>query len=96
MIREKIEAIAKRSGNNVRTLICEMSDEIAAAIEAAAEQAQQDDKGTFTVTLAHSIKLDMGADTQEDSLAVSVRHKVAIKGDLPDPNQPELFEEDAA
>jgi len=94
MNNEKIEAIAKRSAHNVRTLICEMSDDITSAINAAAEQAQADGKENFTVTLSHSIKLDMGNDTQEDTLAVNVRHKATIEGKMPDPSQPELpFEE---
>jgi len=95
MDHDKIEAIATRSSRNVKTLICEMSKDITDAITAAAEQAQADGKENFTVTLSHSIKLDMGNNTQEDTLSVSVRHKGTIEGKMPDPSQPELpFGED--
>ena len=90
MDNEKIEAIAKRSARSIQCLISEMSEDIINAIHAATEQAQADGKENFTVTLSHSIKLDMGNDTQEDTLAVSVRHKKTIEGKMPDPSQPEL------
>ena len=90
MDNEKLKAIAKQSAKNIKALIIEMGDDITEAITAATEQAQADGKENFTVTLSHSIKLDMGNNTQEDALAVSVRHKKTIEGKMPDPSQPEL------
>ncbi len=90
MNAEKIEAIATRSARNLKRLIVEMQDDIAAAASAAAEQAEIDEKESVKITLSHSIVLDLSKNTQEDKLGVSVKRTSSLVGFMPDPNQPEL------
>lgn len=86
----KIEAIAKQSTENLAGLFSEMEEDIEAAIIAATEQAEEDDKDSIKLTLSHSIVLDLGKNTQEDKLSVSVKHSKSTVGFMADPNQPEL------
>jgi hypothetical protein len=90
MHKDKLEAVAKRSAKNLQILIGELADEINDAIQAATEVAHDEGKDSIKITLSHSIVLDLGDDEQEDSLAVSVRHKAKLKSTMPDPHQPEL------
>lgn len=90
MSHELIDRIAEQSSANLRTLFGEIRDDIEAAIIAVTEQAQYDEKEIVKLTLSHSIAIDLIKNTQEDNLAVSVRHKASLCGFIPDPNQPEL------
>lgn len=86
----KIEAIAAQSVANLTALFGEMEDDIQAAIIAATEQAEEDDKDSIKLTLSHFIVLDLGKNTQQDKLSVAVKHSKEMTGFMPDPNQPEL------
>jgi hypothetical protein len=90
MSHELIDRIAAQSAENLKTLFGELSDDIETAIIAVTEQAQIDEKEIVKLTLSHSIVIDLVKHTQEDNLAVSVRHKASLCGFMPDPNQPEL------
>jgi hypothetical protein len=92
-MKSKIEMIAHRSAANLKMLVVSMEDDINEAISAAYELAQEEGKEAVKVTLSHAIVLDLGGDEMEDTLSVSVRHRGRLKSTLPDPNQPELFEE---
>lgn len=87
---DKITKIAEQSAENLKALFSEMADDINAAIIAATEQAEQDEKDAIKLTLSHSIVIDLGKNIQEDKLAVSVKHSKSIAGFMLDPNQPEL------
>lgn len=95
MTLEQLQSFARLSGRNLVALLDELADEIREAASVALETAQDDGSEKASITLSHSIKIDLVKNTYEDSLAVSVRHKNAIAGHMPDPNQPELFEEEA-
>lgn len=87
---ELIEQIAERSAANIKALIIEKADAIQEAAAAAAEEAQDAGKDSVTITLSHSIKLDLGKGTQTDKLGVNVKHTGEIVGRLDDPSQPQL------
>lgn len=90
MSHELIDRIAEQSAANLKALFVELTDEIEAAIIAVTEQAQNDESEIVKLKLGHSITIDLIKHTQEDNLAVSVRHKASLCGFMPDPNQPEL------
>ena len=96
MTKETLDQLARLCGQNLSTLMGEMQDEILEAASVALETAQEEGKEAASVTLSHSIKINLAKPTFEESLAVSVRHKHSMAGDIPNPNQPELFEGEEA
>lgn len=90
MNADKINAIAAKSADNLKHLFAEGTDAIAQAIAAAAEEAEHQGKESVVITLGHQIKLDLGKDSQTDTLSWSVKHKLDACSQIPDPNQPEL------
>jgi hypothetical protein len=90
MNNDKLQAIAQRSASNLVSLFAEGAEAIAAGIAAAAEEAEAQGKESIVVTINHAIRLDLGKDSQSDSLSWAVRHKLETCNAIPDPNQPEL------
>lgn len=88
MNTEKLQAIAKQSCANLHELIMEMQDEINAAVTAATEQAEEDEKDSIKITLSHSLALDLAKNRQTDKLSVAAKTTRAAEGEIPDPNQP--------
>lgn len=87
---EKLSAIADRSARAVKTLILEMEEDIGEAVNVAAEDAQESGSESIKINLSHTITLDLAKNKQEDKLAFSVKHQSTVKGEIPDPNQPDL------
>ena len=85
-----IEHIADKASEAIKALILERADKIEQAINDAAEEAQEGGKETVTVTLAHSIKLDLGKNLQTDKLSIATKTTAEITSRFDDPNQPEL------
>lgn len=96
MTTEQLDSLAQQLAANLPTLIGDLRDEILEAAAVALEAAQEEGKEAASVTLSHSIKMNLAKPTFEESLAVSVRHKHSMVGEIPDPNQPELFKEEEA
>ncbi len=78
----KLRAIFLQSAINLLCLGADHEDEIRETI-AATEEAK--------VTLSHSIVLDLGKSKQTDKLSYSIKRGDEISGNIPDPDQPELF-----
>ena len=87
---EKLERIARLSAQRLPVLIGEMEEDILLAIRKKVEEAQALNKEKVSFSLTHTIKLDLGKDSQTDSLAVGIRVKNEISGELPDPDQTEM------
>lgn len=90
MNRSKLDAIAARSAENLVALFAEHGDAISQGIAAAAEEAEAQGKESIVVNLSHTLRLDLGKDSQTDKLSWSVKHTVEACGQIPDPSQPEL------
>ena len=90
---EILRHIFARAAKRLVELAEEGSEELLEMIHKKAAQAQDDKKESLVVSFSHSIKVDFGKNTQEDTLGGSTRLKLALKGDLDDPEQPELFGE---
>ena len=95
MQETKIEAIANKSAEQLRTLIIEQENDITEAIAHIYQAAQDKEQDTGTpqkvkVTLNHTIVLDMSENTQTDRLSYSVAHKAELSSTIPDPDSPEL------
>lgn len=86
----KVQAIAKQSIANLSALFGEMESDIKAAILAATEEAQTNDRDSIKLTLSHSITLDLAKNIQSDKLSVAVKHTGEMSGFMVDPSQPEL------
>jgi hypothetical protein len=90
MNTDLIESIAEKSATAIRELIVSHADDIKAAALAATEEAQDAGKDAVSISLSHSIKIDLGKGTQTDKLAVSLKRESSIVTRLDDPAQPEL------
>lgn len=90
MTTEQLDSLAQQLAANLPTLIGDLRDEILEAARVAVETANDEEKESAKLTLSHSISIDLLKETYEDSLAVSIRHKLKTIGRLEDPNQPNL------
>ena len=89
-----LRKIFRRSARRLIELAEEGSDELLELIHKKALAAQDEKKESLVVSFSHTIKVDFGKDTQEDTLGGSVRLKLAMKGCLSDEEQGELFGEE--
>jgi len=88
MNHEQLKAATRESARNFKALIEEMSSEI---IEAMAKNADAD-IAKFKIT--HTLEIDMRNHTMQDKVRFSVATQSETGATLiPDPNQPELFDE---
>ena len=85
---DRLRTIAEESLANYARLLSDSEDDIQAAIELAAEEADDETGRMPVVRLAHSLAIDLNKDGLVDSLTVSLRHKREAATRLPDPNQP--------
>lgn len=85
----KLEAIAREAARRLVNSITEREGRILDAWDRVVEQAQEDDKNPV-LTLSFALKLDLSRNALVTSLAYSVREKLEIAGEVPDPNQLEL------
>ena len=83
-------AIAKVAAENLVKLIEENQDEILLDIQAASEEAQNQEADKIVFSLAHSIKINITQKALTESLSWSLRKKLEVNQSLPDPDQPEL------
>jgi hypothetical protein len=91
---EILRRIFARAAKRLVELAEEGSDELLEMIHKKAAQAQDEKKESLVVSFGHTIKVDFGKNTQEDTLGGTMRLKLSLKGDLDDPDQPELFGDD--
>lgn len=89
-----LRQIFRRSARRLIELAEEGSDELLEMIHKKAKAAQDEKKESLVVSFSHSIKVDFGKNTQEDTLGGSTRLKLAMKGDLDEPDQGLLFAAD--
>ncbi len=82
----KIQAIAETASDNLKRLLNEASDEIEAAMVNAASEAQLQEKQAI-FKLGFSISLNLDANTMDNDLSWSVKHKLSVTDEIPDPNQ---------
>lgn len=94
MTTERVQSIAETSASNLVEAFSEQEEEILRAIHTAAEEAQNDGKEACSITLSHSIKIDLTEGSLTDVLKVTSSTKSTVKSELPDPNQPDLFDKD--
>ena len=90
---EILRGIFARAAARLVVLAEEGSDELLELIHKKAAQAQDEKKESLVVSFSHTIKVDFGKNTQEDTLGGSTRLRISLKGGLDDPDQPELFGE---
>ena len=85
----KIEAIAEQSAHNMQRLIVEAADEINEAISKSVEEAQlQDKEASFKLTFGITLKWD--SNKMENDLSWSVKRKLSVDDDIPNPDQLKL------
>lgn len=83
---DRIDDLAWLVSSQVQPLICEASDQINEAINAALEEAQEGD-GKSTLSLSISVKWDLDSNTVTVSLPVAVKRRFEVIGKLEDKNQ---------
>jgi hypothetical protein len=93
---EILRRIFARAARRLVELAEEGSDELLEIIHKKAAQMQAEKKEGLVVSFGHTIKVDFGKNTQEDTLGGTMRLKLSLKGDLDDPDQAELFGEEEA
>ena len=91
---ELLRKIFKRSAYRLIELAEEGSDELLELIHKKALAAQDEGKQKLVVSFSHTIKVDFGKNTQEDTLGGSTRLKLVLSGNLDDEVQGELFGEE--
>jgi len=92
-MNQKLSAISTSACSDLSAFISEKESEILEAWNQAEQEAQdQETKPKFK--LAFSVTLDLDADRMETALSWSVRHKVTLDRQIPDPSQSDLPLED--
>jgi len=89
MDKEQLIAVARKSASNFVGLVRENAD---ALLDAAQASEQTSEKPSLKI--AHALNIDMGNNEMNDSITWSIRHKADVDCMMPDPNQPELWEDD--
>lgn len=90
-----LQSLIERSQPKLAALLTEASDEIDAALVAAASEAQaQETKAKLRIN--YSMTINMDANSYDYALGFSVAHKLTASETIPDPNQVELPMEPAA
>lgn len=82
----KIHAIMAKTLENLACLFRDCEDDIQAALA----------EGSDNVTISHSIVLNLGKNKQTDKLSVSIKRGDEITCTIPDPDQPDLFNNDGS
>lgn len=90
MKTNQLLAIARTAADNLVKLIEENQDEILRDIDAASEEAQNQEADKIVFSLAHNIKINLTQKALTESLSWSLRKKLEVNQTLPDPEQPEL------
>jgi hypothetical protein len=90
----KIQAIAETASDNLKRLMKDAAGEIETAMINAAKEADLQEKQAI-FKLGFSISLNLDANTMDNDLSWSVKHKLSITDEIPDPNQPKLPLEDS-
>lgn len=85
----KIESIAETSSGNLKRLMVDAAEQIEAAMIKAVEEAQLQDKDAV-FKLGFTISLNLDTNKMDNDLSWSVRHKLSVSDDMPDPNQLKL------
>lgn len=87
---DRIAELSRIICAEVPVLIEEARDQIDAAINAIAEQAQETEDGKAILTLSISAKWDLDGQNVVVAMPVNVRHKFSRTATMDDPNQPTL------
>lgn len=90
MDSEKLALIGKLAAARLPRLLAEAETEIMEAIARVTEESQHHGKDKLVFKIGHSIELDLGKNTQRDTISFGVRVKHGVAGALPDPENPEL------
>ena len=90
MKSNQLLAIARLAADNLVKLIEENQDEILTDIQAASEEAQNQEADKIVFSLGHTIKINLTSKSLAESLSWSLRKKLEVNQALPDPDQPEL------
>jgi hypothetical protein len=86
----KLDLIGKLAAARLPRLIAEAETELQEAIARVTEESQHHGTEKLTFKITHSIELDLGKNTQRDTISFGVRVKHGVAGTLPDPESPEL------
>ena len=85
----KIELIAETAAHNLQRMMRDGADEIESALIKAAEEAQlQEAEAKFTIAFAIKLNLDKGQ--MDNDLSWSVKHKLSVSDEIPNPDQLKL------
>lgn len=90
MKSDQLLAIARTAADNLVRLIEENQAEILLDISAASEEAMNQEADKIVFSLAHAIKINLTQKSLTESLSWSLRKKLEVCQNLPDPEQPEL------
>lgn len=86
---DRIDALASIVASRIPTLFCEARDTILESINAAMEEAQEQEKEA-TLSLSISVKWPLNSTAVIVSMPVNVRRRYEQSANLDDPNQPQL------
>jgi hypothetical protein len=79
---KKIQAIVERSALSFINLMTHKESELL-------ETMQGIEEGK-SLTISHSLILDLEKNSQKDRVSFSMKHQIEKEGQIPDPDQPEL------
>ena len=90
MNTKRVEMMAQEAAGLFKIQVCELTEEIQKAMLEAAEQAHEDDREDYAISLSHSVKINPVKNKLESNVSVSVKYLSKATKELTDPNQPEL------
>lgn len=93
MNNPKLQSIITKACADLAALANEGEDKIETAMGACAAEAQENETAA-RFRLAFSITLDLDADKMTTDLSFSTRTRLTAEANIPDPNQPEMFDDD--
>lgn len=89
---ETLELTARECADVYKEMFVGLRDEIQQAFAEAAKQAEEDEKEDYAITVNHSVKINPVKQRAEHKVSVNVSYACKATTSLPDPNQPDLFD----
>lgn len=90
---ERMDAFIVAIANQTKAALCERSEDLLKAWQENIEEAQENEKDFPPLKIGIAATVDLEADTVTTEIRFSVTYKCKLSSPLPDPNQPDLFEE---